>query len=132
MRTRSIRQTVLLPAPPSAVYDALTRSKEHAAFTHSRTRISAKVGGSFTTGDGYITGRNVELVPGRKIVQEWRGDEEGWPEDHYSLATFSLAAVGKRTRLTFTQSGIPAEFADAIAQGWKDFYWEPLKAYLEA
>jgi uncharacterized protein YndB with AHSA1/START domain len=132
VRTRSIRQTVTIAAPPSAVYTALMSSKEHAAFTHSKTRISPKVGGTFTTGDGYIAGKNLELVPGKKIVQAWRGDEEGWPEDHFSIATFSLAAVGKKTRLTFTQTDIPAEFADAIAQGWKDFYWEPLRAYLEA
>jgi len=132
MKTRSIRQTVLLPAPPKAVYEALMSSKEHAAFTHSKTRISRREGGRFTSGDGYISGRNVKLVPGRKIVQEWRGDEEGWPEDHFSIATFSLAAVGAKTRLTFTQTGVPSEFADAIAQGWKDFYWEPLRAYLGA
>ena len=132
MRTRSIRQTVTLPATPQVVYDTLLSSKEHGAFTHSKTRISPKVGGAFTSGDGYISGKNLELVPGKKIVQEWRGDEEGWPEDHFSVVTFALAAAGKKTRLTFTQSGIPSEFADAIAQGWKDFYWEPLKAYLEA
>jgi activator of HSP90 ATPase len=132
VKTRSIRQTVTFAAPPKAVYDALMISKEHAAFTHSKTKISTKVGGSFTTGDGYISGKNVELVAGKKIVQEWRGDEEGWPEDHFSIVTFVLAAVGPTTRLTFTQSGIPAEFADAIAQGWKDFYWEPLRQYLEA
>ena len=132
MRTRSIRQTVTFAAEPKAVYDALMSSKEHAAFTHSNTKISPKVGGAFTTGDGYISGKNLELVPGKRIVQQWRGDEEGWPEDHFSIATFSFKAVGKKTRLTFAQSGIPAEFADAIAQGWKDFYWEPLRAYLEA
>ncbi|MCI4340112.1 MAG: SRPBCC domain-containing protein, partial [Thermoplasmata archaeon] len=74
----------------------------------------------------------LELVEGKKIVQAWRGDEVGWPKAHFSIATFSLAAVGKKTRLTFTQTDVPAEFADAIAQGWKDFYWEPLREYLSA
>jgi activator of HSP90 ATPase len=132
MRTRTIRQTVLLPGKPEAVYEALMSSKEHGAFTHSATKISRRVGGRFTTGDGYISGTNLELVPGKKIVQKWRGAEEGWPEDHYSIATFALAAAGTKTRLTFTQTGVPSEYAEAIAQGWKDFYWEPLRAYLEA
>ncbi len=132
MKTRSIRQSVMLPATPKAVYDALMSAKEHAAFTHAATRISRRVGGRFSAGDGYISGKNLELVEGKKIVQEWRGDEEGWPEDHFSIATFSLAPAGKKTRLTFTQTGVPVEFADAIAQGWKDFYWEPLRAYLGA
>lgn len=132
MKTRTIRQSVLLPAPPAVVYEALMSSKEHGTFTSSATRISRRVGGTFTTGDGYITGRNLELVPGKKIVQAWRGAESDWPEDHFSTATFSFRAIGRKTRLTFVQTGVPAEYADAIAQGWKDFYWQPLREYLSA
>ncbi len=132
MKTRTIRQTVTLPAAPKVVYEALMSSEEHSTFTSSEARISRRVGGKFTAGDGYITGKNLALVPGKKIVQAWRGDEDGWPEDHFSTATFALAAVGKKTRLTFTQTDVPADHADAIAQGWKDFYWEPLREYLSA
>jgi hypothetical protein len=28
-------------------------------------------------------------------------------------------------------SGVPAELADDVAEGWKEFYWEPLKKYFE-
>ena len=132
MKTRTIRQTVTLPAAPGVVYEALMSSKEHGTFTSSTAKISRRVGGSITAGDGYITGKNLELVPGKKIVQAWRGDEAGWPKDHFSTATFALVAVGKKTRLTFTQTEVPEEYADAIAQGWKDFYWEPLREYLSA
>jgi hypothetical protein len=30
-----------------------------------------------------------------------------------------------------THSAVPLEQADDIAQGWIDFYWEPLKEYLK-
>jgi hypothetical protein len=35
------------------------------------------------------------------------------------------------TQLIFTQSGVPEEFYDDIRQGWKDYYWIPMKEMLE-
>ncbi|MCI4353793.1 MAG: hypothetical protein L3K06_00315, partial [Thermoplasmata archaeon] len=64
MKTRSIRQSVTLPAAPMVVYEALMSSKEHGLFTNSEAKISRRVGGAFTAGDGYITGKNLALVPG--------------------------------------------------------------------
>jgi len=129
-RTRTIRQTVVLPGTPQEVYDALMTTKGHRAFTGAAARISPTEGGRFTAWDGYIHGINVELVPGRKIVQQWRPTEEDWPEDHYSVVRYLLAPVPKGTRVTFTHSGVPAQHAGHLAQGWKDHYWGPLRAYL--
>jgi activator of HSP90 ATPase len=122
----AIRQQVTLGAPPLAVYRALMDSRTHAKFTGSAARISPRVGGRFTVYDGYAEGRYVELVPGRKIVQSWRASD--WPAGYYSTAAFVLAAAGGGTRLTFTQDGVPAKHAAAIRQGWREFYWEPLKS----
>ncbi|MBM2832551.1 MAG: YndB domain-containing protein, partial [Dehalococcoidia bacterium] len=52
-------------------------------------------------------------------------------EGHYSRVTFSLKEVSGGTRLTFTQAGVPEEFYDDISQGWRDYYWTPLKEMLE-
>jgi activator of HSP90 ATPase len=84
----------------------------------------------FELGDGYITGRNLELVPDRLIVQEWRGDEEAWPKAHFSVARFRFTRVKGGTRLDFTQSGVPAAYAKMIAHGWHEYYWEPMKRAL--
>ena len=129
METRTIRQQVTLKANPHDVYEALMDEKKHARFTQSKTSISRKVGGKISSGDGYIDGTNLELVPDLKIVQSWRGSD--WPAGHYSKATFQLTPVQNGTRLTFTQSGVPLEQYDAISQGWKDYYWEPVKQMLE-
>ena len=37
--------------------------------------ISAVAGGTFALFGGYITGRQIELVPNARIVQVWRDDE---------------------------------------------------------
>jgi uncharacterized protein YndB with AHSA1/START domain len=129
MKTKGIRQTVTIRASPHDVYEALMDSKKHGKFTGGRAVISRKVGGRFNVFDGWAEGENLELVPDRRIVQSWRGAE--WPEGYHSKVAFALAEVPGGTRLTFTQSGVPEDFHADIVQGWKDFYWGPMKDMLE-
>ena len=124
-----ISQAVTFGATPAVVYRALVDAKQHAAVTGSRATNDGKVGGAFSAYDGYIVGFNVELAKGKRIVQAWRAND--WKEGAWSIARFELAPAGTgRTRLTFTQSGVPAEQHASITQGWKDFYWKPLTAHL--
>jgi uncharacterized protein YndB with AHSA1/START domain len=125
--TKTIRQSVTLKARPREVYRALMDSKAHEKFTGAAAKISGRVGGSFTAWDGYIEGVNVELVPGKKIVQEWRADD--WPEGSRSVVTITLKPVQTGTRLTFVQRGVPATEYASIKSGWSKFYWDPLKEY---
>jgi activator of HSP90 ATPase len=128
-KTRTIRQSVTFKAAAADVYEVLMDSKKHGALTGSVARVSRKVGGKLSVYGGDIQGVNLELVPGQKIVQSWRYSD--WPVGHYSKATFSLKEVTGRTRLTFTQSGVPAEAYHDISQGWRDYYWQPMKKLLE-
>jgi activator of HSP90 ATPase len=127
--SKSIRQTVTFRASPHEVYEALMDEKKHALFTQSDVKISRKVGGKFSVWGGDISGKNLELVPDKKIVQSWRSSD--WADGQYSRATFVLDEVEKGTRLTFTQIDVPEDQYEDIQQGWKDYYWKPLKAMLE-
>jgi activator of HSP90 ATPase len=129
MKTKAVRQSVTIKASPHEVYEALMDSRKHARFTGAKARISRKVGGKFTAYDGYIEGVHLSLVPDRKIVQSWRGSD--WPEGHYSRATFSLKKVKNGTHLIFAQSGVPDQYYHDISQGWRDYYWKPMKEMLE-
>lgn len=128
MKTKTIRQTVGFKAPPAQIYKLLMDSQLHTEFSGSVARISTKVGGRISAYDGYIEAKNLELKPGKKIVQAWRGTD--WPDDAWSVATFSLAATKTGTRLTFIQTGVPVALYADISQGWKDFYWEPMTTWL--
>jgi activator of HSP90 ATPase len=129
VNTKTITQTVTLPARPAAVYAALLDEKQHAAFTGNGAQIAPHVGGAFTCYDGYITGVTVELVPAKLIVQAWRS--KGWPKGFYSLVTFALSAHGRgKTKLRFTQLGVPAGDFKAKSSGWRTHYWEPLQRFL--
>ena len=129
METKIVKQTATLKASPREVYEALMDSKKHAKFTGDKATISRKIGGKFSTFDGYSEGINLELIPDNKIVQTWRASD--WPEGHYSKVTFSFKEIPGGTRLTFTQTGVPAKQYDDISQGWRDYYWAPMKEILE-
>ena len=128
MKTKDIRQSVTFKTTPHEVYEAIMDSKKHAEFTGSQVKIRREVGGKFSIYGGDIEGTNLELVPDQKIVQSWRYSD--WPEGHYSKVTFSLEKVAGGTRLTFTQTGVPEERYEDIAQGWRDYYWGPMKEML--
>jgi uncharacterized protein YndB with AHSA1/START domain len=125
-----IHQEVRFAAAPARVYAALTSSSEHAAFTGAPAELSSDEGGAFAAYGGHVHGRNIELSPGKRIVQAWRA--KTWPEGVFSIARFELIADGAATRLLFEQDGVPEEAAEHIAGGWKTMYWEKLQRYLES
>jgi uncharacterized protein YndB with AHSA1/START domain len=128
--TKAIRQTVTIGAPPEEVYSALMDEKRHASFTGAAAAISRRVGGAISCYGGHIKGINLELKPGKRIVQAWRTRD--WPAGTFSIVSFSLARkAGGRTRLAFHQVGVPARDIAAKTRGWRLHYWEPLKAFLE-
>lgn len=129
MKTKTIKQQVTIKVKPNDVYEALMDSKKHSKFTGGKASISRKVGGKISVYGDYIDGVNLELIPGKKIVQSWRGND--WHQGHYSKATFSFKTVKSGTKLTFTQSGVPDDQYEPIKQGWIDYYWKPMKEMLE-
>ena len=130
MKFGTIRQTTTIDASPVEVYEAYTNPKKHAAFTGQSATGTPRAGCKFTAGDGYISGKYVKLEKGRRILQEWTTTE--WPEGYPpSLVKLILKAKGEKTELTMVHSKVPTEQRDYYAQGWKDYYWEPLKKYFE-
>ena len=73
-------------------------------------------------------GRNLELIPARRIVQAWR--VAPWPEGVYSIARFELQKQGSGTRIVFDHTGFPTELAEHLEAGWQENYWKALKVYL--
>jgi activator of HSP90 ATPase len=130
MENKTIRQTITFKASPHDIYEALMDSRKHAKFTGDKASISRKVGGKFSVFDGYSEGSNLELIPDAKIVQSWRASD--WPEGHYSQVTFTFKEIPGGTRLSFLQTGVPEKQYADISQGWRDYYWAPLKEMLES
>ncbi len=130
MKVTTIKQNTVIPATPDEVYEAFIDAKKHSAFTGSKATCNPKIGGKFTAGDGYISGKNLELEKGERIVQEWITTEwpKGYPPSRFEL---TLKKVKDGTEISMVHSDVPAEQADDIEQGWIDFYWKPLKEYFK-
>jgi activator of HSP90 ATPase len=112
----------------SKVYDSLLNSDTHSAFTSSHCDCSEKVGDAYSAYDEYITGRNVELGHGRKIVQTWRTTE--FPEDSEdSILEIELENKDKDCELKLTQTRIPEGQGKQYEIGWFEHYFEPMAAF---
>jgi activator of HSP90 ATPase len=92
------------------------------------SQISPAVGGPLVLFGGFITGRQLELIPDKRIVQAWKvGD---WPEGIFSIVRFQLVPQGAGTKIVFDHTGFPKGDAESLASGWKAHYWEPLAKLL--
>jgi uncharacterized protein YndB with AHSA1/START domain len=123
----SIKQKITLKAKPAVVYRMLTDARAHAKFTGAPSVIDKRPGGAFNVWGGYVKGFNVELVPGKRIVQAWRGSD--WPKGAWSIITYELRPKkGGKTEITFTQHGAPPGQVAHLKDGWKSNYWDLMKA----
>lgn len=131
MKTKDIKQTITFHATAEQVYTIYMSSKHHTAFTGSHASIANRVGVGFSCYDGYISGKNIMLQKPTLIVQSWRAIEEHWPENHYSIVRIELEEnIDGTTTMNFSHTGVPMPHAKSISEGWKDYYWKPMKAYL--
>ena len=128
MKTKTVKQTVSFQkVSPEEVYDALMDSKKHSAFTGQKAVISKKKGGKYYAYGGYHGGVNLELIPGKKIVQSWHASN--WPKRHFGKATFNLRKAKTGTKVSLVHTGIPDFDYKGINNGWKEYYWKKMKAY---
>ena len=118
----------IIPTSKQTVYNAWLDSKQHAAMTNTGAAIaSTKAGDNFMAHDGYISGKNIELIPSSKIVQSWRStDFSDDEEDSLIEVTFEDAKGG--TLVTLTHSNLPPH-GTQYESGWKAYYFEPMKEY---
>ncbi len=136
----SIHQEPIIKASRKRVYEALTDTKQFDQVVQlsgalqslhlgsTPTEISREVGGAFALFGGHITGRHVEMVPDRRIVQAWR--TSSWDEGAYSIVRFELVEQSDVTKIVFDHTGFPKGEAESLSSGWKKHYWEPLNKLL--
>jgi uncharacterized protein YndB with AHSA1/START domain len=128
---KTIKQKVRFKAPPAVIYDLLADSEKRSAITGRKASISRDVGGAFSSDGDDVSGVNVDLVPGRRIVQAWR--HRRFPEGIFSMAAVTLTATPDGgTELVLTHRGVPKELIPETEAAWRDRYWSRMKAHLAA
>jgi activator of HSP90 ATPase len=136
----AIHQEPVFKASTKRIYDALTDAQQFqkmtmlsvdakgADFATKPAVINRELGSAFRLFGGYITGRQIELVPNQRLVQAWRAGS--WPVGVYSIARFELLPDGTGTKIVFDHTGFPQGDAEHLAAGWKSHYWEALEKFL--
>jgi activator of HSP90 ATPase len=128
--TPVIEQSVSFRATPAKLYELFMDSGKHSTATGMPAKVSRKVGGKWPAFGGMILGKNLVLIPNRRIVQAWRSSEwKNADPDSILVVGFEKAAGGDTT-VQLVHVGVPSYDHQGVTQGWVKFYWDPWKAYL--
>ena len=117
-----------IPASAQEIYDAWLDSLAHSEMTGGEANMSDQIGAEVSAWDGYVSGRNIELVPGKRIVQSWRTSE--FTDEHEdSVVTVLLEETDDGTLLTLVHSNVPDDQRSYEESGWQSQYFEPMEVY---
>jgi uncharacterized protein YndB with AHSA1/START domain len=120
--------TTTIPASARQIYDAWLDSLAHSEMTGSKANMSNEVGADVSAWGDYITGRNLELIPGERIVQSWRTAQ--FTEGHEdSIITVTLEEAENGTLLTLVHGHVPDDQMSYEQGGWEQHYFGPMKKY---
>lgn len=130
MKTESLKLKITLPVLPQNLYKAWLDSKQHSRFTGGKASIKAKTNSRYSAWDGYITGKILELEPGKRILHTWRTSEFAkGAEDSLLEVIFSKKGTG--TQLILNHRNLQTGDGKKYKEGWKDFYFMPMRKYFK-
>jgi activator of HSP90 ATPase len=115
---KTFKKTFKINAEPSDVYAALTNPYTIELWSGYPAQMSTEPGSEFSLWEGDITGRNIEFIPDKKLVQEWYfGDQT-----EKSLVNITISPDRELTNVTIEHSNIPDDDFNDIAEGWREYY----------
>ncbi len=129
---KNIKKQYRIKAAAEDIFTALTNPLTIEVWSGATAVMEAVAGTEFSLWDGDITGINLEIEPGKKIMQEWYfEDEEGMEAEHKSIVTITLHSEGTSTNVELLHINIPDEAFENIVDGWDRYYFKPLKQLVE-
>jgi len=124
---KTIKKKYLIKAPVEKVWDALVNPKAIERWGAGPAKMSDKENFEFKLWGGDVFGENIKVVPNKLLEQNWYGGS--WKKP--SKAKFLLKSFGEDTELFLEHTDVPEEEFEDIDKGWDDYYFGPLKEYLE-
>jgi activator of HSP90 ATPase len=121
---------VVLPAPAEALFDAYLDPTTHSAITGAPVNIGPNAGDSFEAFNGALSGHIIATIAPRLIVQAWRSTAFK-EDDPDSTLILSFADTDEGGRIDLVHVGVPDHDHDGVTDGWRKFYWDPWRQYLE-
>jgi len=119
---QTITQTHFVNATPEEVFLAITNPLTIELWSGYPAVMEATENFEFSLFEGEIAGRNIKVVPGQQVVQEWYfGDHE-----EQSIVTIDLTPAKNKTRVDITHTNVPDEVFEEFKEGWRNYYWRPI------
>jgi activator of HSP90 ATPase len=115
---KTFKKTFKINAEPSDIYSALTNSYTIELWSGYPAKMSEEPGSDFSLWDGDITGKNLEFIKGKRVMQEWFFGEQ----KEKSIVTITIQPDRADSQVTVEHSNIPDEDFDDIAEGWREYY----------
>lgn len=122
-----ILQHYKIRAPIERVWAALVTPGLIKQWSGAPAKMSAAEKADFELWSGDIWGTNTLVKAPRHLEQDWYGGK--WKKP--SKVCFALVEENGVTEVTLCHSLIPENEKD-FADGWRDYYMDPIKKLLEA
>jgi len=122
---KAFKRSFKINAEPSDVYSAITNPFTIELWSGYPAQMSTEPGSEFSLWEGDITGKNLEFIKDKKVLQEWYfGDRT-----EKSIVTISISPDRENSIVTVEQSNIPDEEYNGIEEGWREYYFDAIKSF---
>ncbi|MEI9911854.1 MAG: SRPBCC domain-containing protein [Bacteroidota bacterium] len=126
-----IQKVVFKGISAATLYNTYIDKKQHSKAIGIAVTIHEKEGSQFKTHDEYITGKTLQLIKNKLIVQSWRASD--WDDaDIDSTFILSFEQKEKDGILNMVHTNVPDGHYAAIKDGWNTYYWQPWKEYFSS
>jgi len=113
---------------PDILYNGWLDSRTHSEMTGGESNIQPTKNKEFLAWDGYISCKNLELVPNQLIKQSWRSSDFKKDQEDSILELQFVSLGNNKTKLILKHSHLTD--ADMhYKQGWFDSYFIPMAEY---
>ena len=123
-----VQQVVFNNTPVATLYNTYMDAREHSVPVGVAAKIQNKEGVGFSAHDNYVTGKNLQLIKHKLIVQSWRASD--WSQSAVdSTFILSFEQRGNDGIINMVHANVPDKHSAGIKKGWDDYYWKPWKKY---
>lgn len=124
---KDFKKYYTISATAEEIYLALTNPLTLHLWTGAEAVMDTEPNSEFSLWDDSISGKNIEFVENKKIVQQWYfGDQE-----EESIVTITLHPDNKGTSVELRHTNIPDADYEDMVEGWNDSYFGALQDFYE-
>ena len=102
---RNLQRTYQIKSSPEEVFNAMTNPLTLELWTGYNATFQLEENTGFSLWDGDIIGMNLEIVPDKKLVQEWYFEDN----KEKSVVTVELTKQNDKTQIELHHINIPDE-----------------------